>query len=243
MPAQENSFRNLILNMRVAAETRFIDRVMWQACGERPEIPRGARVYGAVDLGATRDMSALVLIHQDLETDFHVQPYYWLPGNVLERTSEDRVPYDVWVREGLITSVGETTDPKAIALKIAELNGIYRILFIAFDRWRIGDLQRELNEIGCSVPLVPHGQGFKDMSPAVDVLERHVVQKRIRHGNHPVLAMNVAHAVVTRDAAGGRKLDKAKSNGRIDGLVALAMAFSIALLKTEKPVDVTCMIA
>jgi phage terminase large subunit-like protein len=45
--------------------------------------------------------------------------------------------------------------------------------------------------------------------------------------------MNAAAAIATRDAAGGRKLDKAKSRGRIDGLVALAMAFNIVLVKSE----------
>jgi hypothetical protein len=39
---------------------------------------------------------------------------------------------------------------------------------------------------------------------------------------------------VTRDAAGGRKLDKAKSQGRIDGLVSLAMAVSVALVKLAR---------
>jgi phage terminase large subunit-like protein len=40
--------------------------------------------------------------------------------------------------------------------------------------------------------------------------------------------MCAANAVVTTDPAGGRKLNKAKSATRIDGMVALAMAFGIA---------------
>jgi hypothetical protein len=40
--------------------------------------------------------------------------------------------------------------------------------------------------------------------------------------------MCAANAVITKDPAGGRKLDKAKAAGRIDGLVALAMAQNIA---------------
>lgn len=80
------------------------------------------------------------------------------------------------------------------------------------------------------------------MTPAVDILERLVIQKRIRHGNHPVLAMNAACAIVTRDPAGGRKLDKAKSKGRIDGLVALAMVFSIAMIKPEPVIAVRALI-
>jgi phage terminase large subunit-like protein len=242
MPARENAFRNLILNQRVAAHARFIERSIWQACAGEASIPFGARVYAGLDLGATRDMSALVLVHQDLEGVFHVQPHYWLPGDPKARADEDRAPYDQWVREGLIIPAGDTTDPAVIAHKLAELTGQYRIMTLAFDRWRINDLKRELDAIGCNLTLVPHGQGFKDMSPAVDVLERLVIQKRMRHGGHPVLAMNAANAVVTRDPAGGRKLDKAKSNGRIDGIVALAMAFSLAMIKNEKPIDVEAMI-
>ena len=45
---------------------------------------------------------------------------------------------------------------------------------------------------------------------------------------NPVLQMCTANAVVTLDPAGDRKLDKSKASGRIDGLVALAMALSVA---------------
>jgi len=143
---------------------------------------------------------------------------------------------------GLIIPIGPTTDPKAIAHKIGELNGQNRIMSLAFDRWRINDLKRELDAIGCQVPLEPHGQGYKDMSPAVDIVERLVIQKKLRHGAHPVLSWCAANAVVTRDSAGGRKFDKAKSSGRIDALVALAMALSLALLKATRPIDIEALI-
>ena len=98
----------------------------------------------------------------------------------------------------------------------------------ALDRWRIEDLRRELDAIGCEVPLEPHGQGFKDFAPAVDKLENAVAEEKLRHGGHPLLTMCCANTVVTRDPAGNRKLDKAKSSGRIDGIVGLAMALNVA---------------
>jgi hypothetical protein len=161
MPGQQNSFKNLILNMRVAAHTPFIQPAVWKACGGPAHITPGSRIYAALDLGSTRDMSALVLIAEDLEGVFHVEPWFWLPGNVWERESEDQAPYREWVHEGYLESIGEATDPKVIALRIAELNGQYGIQTLAYDRWRIGDLKRELDAIGCIVKLVPHGQGFK----------------------------------------------------------------------------------
>ena len=83
---------------------------------------------------------------------------------------------------------------------------------------------RELDTIGVQLPMQPFGQGFKDMAPAVDKLERLVVDHKLAHGDNPVLNMCAANAIAERDPAGNRKLNKAKSIGRIDGLVALAMA-------------------
>ncbi len=60
---------------------------------------------------------------------------------------------------------------------------------------------------------------------------------RIRHGGHPVLTWCAANAVAERNAAGDRKLEKAKSTGRIDGLVALAMAMRIALTYAQPAED------
>ena len=74
--------------------------------------------------------------------------------------------------------------------------------------------------------FISHGQGFKDFSPAVTRLEDLLLEGRIRHGNHPVLTMCAANTRVVLDPAGNRKFDKMKCNGRIDGLVAMAMALN-----------------
>jgi phage terminase large subunit-like protein len=244
MPSRENAFRNLVLNQRVAAHAKFIEKRAWEDCGLVAKIPDGAKIFAGLDLGSTLDLSALVIAHQDLEGVFHVQPFIWVPGNLRQRAINEKVPYDAWQKAGHVIAAGDSTDPKAIALKLAELNGRYRIQSLAFDRWRINDLQRELDAIGTKINLVAHGQGYRDMSPAVDTLERLITQKRIRHGNHPVLAWMAGNAVVTIDAAKNRKLDKAKSSNKIDGIVALCMAFSVALIMKQEPlIDINTLIA
>jgi phage terminase large subunit-like protein len=42
--------------------------------------------------------------------------------------------------------------------------------------------------------------------------------------------MCAANAVVQKDPSGNRKLDKAKATGRIDGMVAMGMAFGATVL-------------
>jgi phage terminase large subunit-like protein len=153
------------------------------------------------------------------------------------------MPYRLWVKEGhLLTFPGRTTDPRAVAMKIAQLHGLYRIRTLAFDRWRIEDIKRELEAIGCHLELVPFGQGFKDMAPAIDTLERLVEEGKLRHGNHPLLSMAAANAKAELDAAGNRKLSKRKSTGRIDPLVALTMAIGTAA-RPPAIIDVEALIA
>jgi len=111
-----------------------------------------------------------------------------------------------------------------VAREIADLLADFDVQTIAYDRWRIDLLKKELDAIGVELPLVPWGQGFKDMGPAIDTLEAELVNERMAHGAHPVLSMCAANAVITKDPAGSRKLDKSRATGRIDGMVALAMA-------------------
>jgi len=56
---------------------------------------------------------------------------------------------------------------------------------------------------------------------------------KVRHGGHPVLTMCAANAVAVPDPAGNRKLDKSKATGRIDGMVALAMAEGVEAMYRE----------
>ena len=83
-------------------------------------------------------------------------------------------------------------------------------MWLAFDRWRINDLGVSL------MPLAATSRLRRQRHVASgDVVERLVIQRKLRRGAHPVLQWCAANAVVTRDPAGGRKFDKAKSSGRI----------------------------
>ena len=75
------------------------------------------------------------------------------------------------------------------------------------------------------------------MTPALEALETILLNKQLAHGYNPVLTMCMANTRVDMDAAGNRKLNKAKSTGRIDGAVALAMAIGIAAADSDEDGD------
>lgn len=230
MPSAESKFRNLILNQRVEARAPFVSKNVWLSCGGEAAPWQGQRVFAGLDLSSTTDLTSFVLIWKGADGVWHAKSYFWTPETGLtDRAKRDRVPYDVWVRQGhLLTTPGNTVDYDFVAAFVLEVAGECD-LTMAFDRWRMGTFKQSLARMGASDEFMAErmkefGQGFASISPALDLLEADMLNARIRHGGHPVLTMCAANAVVVQDAAGNRKLDKSKSTGRIDGMVALTMA-------------------
>ncbi len=241
MPSQEALYRNFTLNQRVDASTPFVTKTVWERNGRppTPDLSGLEMVYGGLDLSLTTALTALVLV-AFAEGELHVRPTFWLPAEGLaERARLDKVPYDVWHRQGyLVTTPGNSVEYEYVAHHLADLLLHVPIRKIGFDRWNMKHLQPWLIKAGLSQDqidelFVEFGQGFKDMSPALRELETVLLNGKIRHGNHPVLAMCAANSVVRSDEAGSRKLDKKRSRGRIDGMVALAMATSVAMSTPE----------
>lgn len=231
MPSFEATFRNLTLNQRISTVSPFVSRNVWQACAEAP-LPLDddeTVVYGGLDLSARTDLTALVLIGR-VGGVWQVQPYFWTPAQGLaDRARRDRAPYDVWVREGYMrTTPGASVDYEYVAADILEIVEHMNLGSIAYDRWRIDLIKKEFERLAVQLPIIECGQGFRDMSPAIDSLEVELLNHRLAHGAHPVLTMCAANAVINKDPSGNRKLDKSKATGRIDGMVALAMAFFAA---------------
>lgn len=238
MPSREAAFRNLNLNQRVDQTEPLIPQAIWKRNDGDPllDVFSGATVVGGLDLSKRTDITALVYGARDDNDVWHVRAEFWAPEvGLIDRVKHDRVPYDVWARQGLLTlTPGASVDYDFVAARLAKLSAELDFAAIAFDRWKIDELRKALERIGADVPLVQHGQGFRDMSPAIDALESELVAGRMRHGGNPILTNHVANAKATMDPAGNRKLDKKKSTGRIDGAVALAMMLRADTLQEPK---------
>lgn len=236
MPASENTFRVLTLNQRVNMVSAFVSPGVWKA-GNGPPASFDGPIYGGLDLSATTDLTAFVLTCRK-DAVLHVQAHFWMPQEmVAEASRRDRAPYDVWVREGLLkTTPGKVIDYDFVARDIGEICAGLDIVRVGFDRWRMDRMNLALERQAVELPLEPFGQGYVSMSPALDALEADLLNGAVRHGGHPVLTMCAANAVAVPDPAGNRKLDKSKATGRIDGMVALAMAEGVeAMASTTGP--------
>ncbi len=240
MPSRQAAYQNLILNQRVEASNPFISRSVWQENGQNPANFAGKKVYGGLDLSSVSDLTALILVSEDCD----VNARFWLPEEGLaEKSRNDRVPYDVWASQGhLLTTYGRSIEYEFVAHELRSIFDEYDIKSIAFDRYNMKFLKPWLEKVGFSDEelerFVEFGQGFVSMSPAIRELESMLLQKKLKHGNHPVLSMCAANAVTISDPAGNRKFVKSKSTGRIDGMVALAMAVGVMPNNIEDAEDI-----
>jgi phage terminase large subunit-like protein len=239
MPSFEPTFRNLVLNQRVEMVAPFVSKGVWILNSSEPDesVFYEEPVYVGLDLSGKTDLTSMVLIAW--RDKWHVKPIFWTPEKGLkDRARKDRAPYDVWESQGYIrTTIGASIDYEMVAREIVEILTDCNVVAVAFDRWRFDLLKKEIDELGFVLPLVPFGQGFKDMAPAIDSLETILLNEQMAHGGNPVLTMCMANARVEKDAAGNRKLNKAKATGRIDGAVALAMAVGVAGMSKQTDGD------
>ena len=229
MPSAEPTFRNLILNQRVEMAAPFVSKGLWilNSHDVDDSIFYEEPVYVGLDLSAKNDLTAMVMVAY--REKWHVKAYFWTPSKGLhDRAKRDRQPYDVWEKQGHIRTItGASLNYEVLAKEISEILSDCDVQTVAFDRWRIDLLKKEFEDLGIDLPLLAFGQGYKDMSPALENLETLLLNEQIAHGNNPVLTMCIANTKVSNDPAGNRKLDKQKSTGRIDGAVAMSMAFGV----------------
>ncbi|RJP54304.1 MAG: terminase large subunit, partial [Anaerolineaceae bacterium] len=240
LKAFEGAYRNLRLNQRVDAndQHRIVTAAVWKLGAVPVKVADGAVCYGGLDLSGKHDLSSLVLSFPDNAGGFDLLPFFWTPeGQLAGRQPREQQLFRQWIDEGHMIAVpGPVIEFEYVAAQIAAIARRYKLLTIAYDRWRIDEFKHELTKIGATVEMEPFGQGYKEMSPAVEHFAELALTARLRHGGHPVLNACVANAILTpADDAGNQKFMKGKANReapvRIDGVVAAAMSLGVAKRK------------
>lgn len=234
IPAYQNTFRRLHLNQWTEQDTRWLDMESWDECAGVLDEQRlaGLACFGGLDLASTIDIAALALTFE-LDGKVHALLRFWIPqDNIRKRVERDGVPYDLWVRQGLMKATpGNIIDYDVIRADINALGERFNIREIAIDRWNATQLATQLQGDGFTVALF--GQGFASMGAPTKDLEKRIVGRELVHGGNPVLRWMAANVAVKQDPAGNLKPAKDKSVEKIDGVVALIMA--LGRLMVAKP--------
>ena len=237
IPAEENLFKRLHLNIWTEQITRWLAMDAWDACNLHPideESLRGAPCVIGLDLSSTKDITAVIAAFQDDEGGYEVIPRFFVPeDSIRERARRDRVPYDVWAEQGLITATpGNVVDYDRVRAEINAMGDKFQVREVAFDPWAATQIATQLGGDGFTV--IAFRQGFASMSAPSKELEKLVLGRKLNHGGNPVLRWMASNVAAEIDAAGNVKPSKKHSQEKIDGIVGLIMALGRYMVTPEE---------
>lgn len=219
---------------------------------------RGRPCWLSLDLSKKNDLTALTGTWALDDGQLRSKTWYWTTKEGLEdRAKSDNAPYVEWVAEGYLTATpGAVIDYTFVAQQVAELVAEQDVQFLAIDNAFSNSFIEACEVIGLAVwryegpgkpeghglKIVGHAQGkrvlFEDkmlcMPHSITKLEDRILQQRITIDASPVTYSCAANAAMDEDGQGNRAFDKARSRGRIDGLVTIAMGVGAATMN-EKP--------
>lgn len=211
----------------------------------------GAECYLGLDLSYGLDLSALAFAFPE---DGRLVTWieYFMPIEIsAEREKQDRKPYPLWIKEGRIHGVpGKVIKVEYIARRLAQVMATYDVRWCAYDRYRHKELDRDVDALNVIVPWIEHPQGFRRggklkgiigedgkevdnplwMPGSCTALEQRMLDSSITTHPSKIVRGQVSAVAVRDDPAGtgNHIFDKRRANGRIDGVVALAMAVGAA---------------
>jgi phage terminase large subunit-like protein len=229
-PAAENVFKRLRLCQWTSQETKWVSLSEWDKCGVPLLIETLSKrpAYGGLDLSSSIDLTAFVLIFSPLNGDgtIDIIPHFWLPEEGMEkRIQRDHLPYDVWIKRGLIESIpGKVIDYGYVKAKILELRETYNFSEISFDPQFAAQLALDLEKEG--LVMVKFNQtGYQYYNPPMNEFLTKIINGKIRHGGNPVLRAQLDALRVSTNHVEQIRPEKLKSNSRIDGITAAIMAY------------------
>lgn len=205
---------------------------------------------GGFDAADTTDLNAAkALMMRPDDPNIYVKSMYWIPETVLEQVSKtgsrrerDNMPYDLWVKQGLMRVWEGNKVDKACFLQwfmeLREKEDLYT-MFIGFDPWHIDDtlLAAFKSEFGPNA-MIPVRQGIYTLSDPMKQLRADLQAKRVIYGGNPIDKMCLANTEIKADINGNiqpiKGLDPRK---RIDGTVALINGYKVLKDKYDQFVN------
>lgn len=193
----------------------------------------GKYCYLGLDLSSTVDLTAAALLFPPQEglEDWRAMFEAWIPAeHMKERIRRDKVPFDHWVKsKHLHATPGDVVDYDFVKARIQALAQQYHVKYLCTDPWNSRMLTQQLAKVEIESIEVP--QTIAGLSPGMKEIERLLRSGELTHEDHPVARWCFGNISVAMDGNENLKPMKNKSADRIDVIVAMINAMSIAILQ------------
>ena len=232
MPSAVNNFKTKHLNEWVNADTAWMDMRAWDACSDATldlDNFSGQPCWIGLDLASKTDIAALMLVfqHPHMAGAYAVFGRYYLPEDTVNSSANSQ--YSGWMRAGRLTvTPGNVIDFGWIEADLIDFASRFEIQSVAFDPFQATQLSTRM--IAEGLPMLEVRPTVLNFSEPMKTLEALVLQKKLIHDSDPVLGWMASNVVAHLDAKDNIYPRKERPENKIDGIVALIMAISRAIL-------------
>lgn len=188
---------------------------------------------GGADLASSVDLTAACAMFQvPGDKTIYVKHMYWLPEDLLDlRTTEDKIPYNIWRDMGLLrTTPGNTVHHKFVTEWFQELQTEYDVYipWIGYDNWSAKYWVEDMQNYFGKDSMIPVIQGKKTLSAPMKSLGADLDAKKINYENNPITKWCLTNTSVEVDKNDNIQPHKGKNQRRrIDGTAAMLNAYVI----------------
>lgn len=221
---------NVWVQMR---EFGYMDLSKWAKCGSDfdLEILRGKDCTIGTDLSSTLDLTS-VGYEFKVDGKYYVLCHSFMPEDRLaEKMATDKVPYDLWVKQGWITlTPGEVVDYAFVIEYINTINEKLGVIpkELCYDKWNANMFGTEMTNQGYT--CVDIRQGMQTLGEPTKNFREEVYMGNVIHNNNPVLTWAIGNAVTKMAPNETFMLDKSKSTQRIDPIASIINAHTRAMV-------------
>ncbi|PKM01114.1 MAG: terminase [Gammaproteobacteria bacterium HGW-Gammaproteobacteria-9] len=230
---RQATFRTKHLNEWVGAKNAWLNMLRWKEAPARKSLQEleGRPCYIGLDLASKIDIAGNLLVFPPVDGDpqWHVHGRYYLPeARVIEELDSNTARYREFDALGLLTLTdGEVIEFEVIKEDLREFAGRFDVQAVAYDPWQATQLAQEMELEG--LPMVEVRQTVQNISEPMKEVEALVLQRKLAHGDCPVLTWMASNVVAKLDVKDNIYPNKERPENKIDGMVGLIMAVSRAI--------------
>jgi phage terminase large subunit-like protein len=204
-----------------------IEKVKLCKVAEDLEFWRGKRVFLGVDLSQTDDNTAVAMATIVDET-IYAKVFGFIPeGRIDYKTNKERVDYNRLIARGDCFACGdEIIDYKFVedfVLSLPEKYGV-EIFQLGFDRWNAISSVQKWESAENPIECVEIRQHSSVLSSPTKLLYEYISEKKFRYDDNRLLEINFENSRCTYDTNLNKYVNKKKSSGKVDMVVALINA-------------------
>lgn len=185
----------------------------------------GREVYIGVDLSMTNDNCAVAMAAIDDNGNILADVKAFIPdGRIDEKNAFEKIDYRQFIAAMKCIACGDMTVDYSViedfVFNIEETYGCY-IHAIGYDRYNALSSAQKWDQKYTTVQIRQHSD---TLHPPTKLLFEKVTDKRFRYERNTLLEINFENARCTYDTNMNRYVNKKKSNGKVDMVVALINA-------------------